>query len=179
MVSSLQLLRWVRASGPLAPAALFGLLAAHGLLLPVPATALTVLAGAAFGPVAGLAVSWVGNVVGAVLAWGVARRFGPGLRARLPAAWRARLAAAAHGRAFTVVLAARLLPWLPLAPVSWACGAMDVPLAPYLAATALGVLPETAVLAWFGSSAGLGLLGAAAAAVLVWWLWRCLRPAVG
>ncbi len=176
-MASLHLLRFVRAAGPLAPAALFVLLVAHGLLLPLPATALTVLAGAAFGPVAGFAVSVAGNVAGAALAWAIARHFGPGLRAHLPAAWQARLATAARGRAFAAVLAARLLPWLPLAPVSWLCGALDVPFVPYLAATALGVLPETAALAWFGASVGLGALGVAAAAGLVWWLWRRSRSA--
>ncbi len=170
-------LRFAGATGPLGPAALFGLLVGHGLLLPLPATALTVFAGAAFGPVAGCVLCVAGNVVGAALAWAVARRLGPGLRSRLPAAWRTRLAAGIQDRAFGTVLVARLVPWLPLAPVSWLCGALDVPFVPYLAATALGVLPETAALAWLGSSVGGVALGGVVAVGLAWWLWRRSRRA--
>jgi uncharacterized membrane protein YdjX (TVP38/TMEM64 family) len=59
---------------------------ASDVLLPVPSSMVSTLAGAQLGIVGGTSASWIGMTAGAMLAFGLARRFGRSLALRLVAA---------------------------------------------------------------------------------------------
>jgi uncharacterized membrane protein YdjX (TVP38/TMEM64 family) len=59
---------------------------ASDVLLPVPSSMVSTLAGAQLGIVGGTSASWIGMTAGAMLAFGLARRFGRPLALRLVAA---------------------------------------------------------------------------------------------
>lgn len=148
---------WLRSHGNagLVVAALgFALTAGLGLM---PTYAQAVLMGWVFGAAAGLGVSVVGYVGGAVLGWGVCRVVARDeVRALIDAEprWRVvRSALVDAGRARTVGLVAllRFPPTSPFAFTNMLLAATGVRFGPMIAGSLLGMLPRTAVAAWFGA----------------------------
>lgn len=158
--------------------------AAYGVcaLAFVPRPVLNVAAGALFGTQAGLPGALGGTVIGAGLAFCLGRALG---RDALRPLVRGRLATAAdrqlseHG--FRSMLAARLFPGVPFAVANYTAAVSSMRLAPFLLATALGSVPNTAAYVIAGSQAStptspaflvamgfIAVTGLAAAAV-AWW----------
>jgi uncharacterized membrane protein YdjX (TVP38/TMEM64 family) len=160
------------------------------LLGPVPRSALAVLVGvvAGFGP--GLVIAFVGAMLGAVIAFGLARSLGRAATTRLAGPRLARVDGLLRDRGFVAVLAGRLLPVAPFVVLSYAAGLTAIRTAPYVLATALALVPSTVVQVGIGASAGAFatwgtavtvLPGVAVVAVLAWLgvrAWRRRRPAV-
>ncbi len=133
--------------GPLAFTAGYALWA----LLPAPKSLATATAGMLFGLVPGALVAWSGAMVGAVLAFGLARLLGREevdrlLRGRLA---RADAALADHG--FGSVFLARLVPVLPYTVINYGAGVTGIAFASYLAGSALGMIPGTIAYATLGA----------------------------
>lgn len=132
---------WLEQAGPWAPLAGVGLMALQSLISPIPFALVVIALGVVLGPVKGLLVAWVGELVGATLAYWLARK---GWQATSRPEWLTR------GRTFWAILAVRLTPGLSFDLVSYTCGAARVPFATFLGATMLGMLPRTAALIFFG-----------------------------
>lgn len=176
-----QLRRAVDDAGPWGPA-LYVLGYALLVLVPTPASVLTILGGALFGLVEGVALAWLGAVLGAVGGFALGRRLGRPAVDRLLGG---RLAAADrlltdHG--LSAVLAARLVPVLPFTALNYAAGLVGVRWRPYVVGSALGMLPGATAYAALGASGAepLGIaVGVGALVVLVllggWWGRRLLR----
>ena len=133
---------WFDRNGPGAPV-LLALGIGIALLGPVPRTALSVLAGLVAGFWAGLAISLAGGMLGGVGAFVLGRKLGRPAVATLAGP---RIAAADRfldARGFGAVLALRLFPAAPFTVVSYGAGLSAVRPGPYLAATALGLVPST------------------------------------
>lgn len=118
----------------------------------VPGTALTLVSGALFGPTRGAAYALAGATIGAVIAFAVGRALGrEGARQllgpRLP-----RVEAALDHTGFGALLILRLLPIVPFNGLNYAAGVTGIRVLPYVAATALGILPGTVAVAVAGSS---------------------------
>lgn len=146
--------------------ALLGAYALRGAVL-FPATALALFAGYALGPVLGSLVAWLGVLVSASVAYGLARvaggrqAAGPRRRAeRRDAAgprvetagaaepsWRERL----ERNAFEAILIARLAA-VPGDVVNLAAGAARTPFVPFALATAAGGAPGLLAVVWAGAS---------------------------
>lgn len=123
-------------------------------LLPVPKSLATVAAGAAFGLASGSLLAWLGAVLGALVAFAVARGLGRDLVAR---GLRGRLAAVDDvlgDRGFVTVLVARLIPVVPFTAVNYGAGVTGVRVLPYLTATMLGMVPGTLAYAALGAYGG-------------------------
>jgi uncharacterized membrane protein YdjX (TVP38/TMEM64 family) len=136
------------------------------LLLPVPRTALSVLVGLVAGFAAGLPIALAGGLLGALGAFGLSRWLGRDAAVRLagPRVARADRLLARHG--FLVVLTGRVLPVVPFVVLSYGAGLTAVRLGPYMGATALGLIPSTALQVGAGASVAAVLPGAAVAAVV-------------
>lgn len=147
--------------GPWAPA-LSVLLMVGNTFVPFPGESVGIVNGAIFGFWGGLAVSWVGVMSSAVLAFGIGRA----LRRCTPArGGLERLFAYADGfvsRGWKLGLVIRFVPLLPFALFNFALGRAPVGWGTFLWTTALGVLPMTAALVAVG-------YGAVAAPGLVLW----------
>lgn len=145
----------------------------------VPRPVLNLAAGALFGSAAGLTAAVAGTVLGAGLSFTLGRVLGQGaLRPLL----RGRLLTAADGQlsrhGFRSMLAIRLFPGVPFAAANYAAAVSRMGYVPFLLATALGTVPNTAAYVVAGAQAGspdspaflvsagfIGLSGLAAAVV--------------
>ncbi|MGW7199614.1 TVP38/TMEM64 family protein [Streptomyces chryseus] len=160
---------------------LFGV--AYGLCTAafVPRPILNLAAGALFGSQAGLVAAVAGTVVGAGIAFGLGRVLGqdalrPLLRGRALLAADGQLSR--HG--FRTMLAIRLFPGVPFAAANYCAAVSRMGWLPFLLATGIGSIPNTAAYVIAGSSAasptspafliamGFIALSGLAAAVVAW-----------
>jgi uncharacterized membrane protein YdjX (TVP38/TMEM64 family) len=135
----------------LAFTALYGVITA----LAVPESAVvTVVGGLLFGTILGAVCTVVGATGGAVLLFLAARSTLRPMLARRARPFLERVGPALERDGFNALLALRLLPVLPFWLLNLAPALVGMRLAPYTAATFLGIIPGTVVFASIG--AGLG-----------------------
>lgn len=117
------------------------------------AFALTITGGLLFGTLLGTAASVVGVTLGGIVSFLAARHAFADRLARLlgPAGAALRNALARDGILYLLVL--RTTPGLPFFMTTLAAAAAGFPLRPFIIGTALGVIPQTAILANLGSGA--------------------------
>lgn len=148
----------VRAAGPLGPAVMVAILVLQCIVAPIPSEPVMLAVGFIFGPWAGLALAWLGVVLGAAACFGLARAFGRPVAERF--------VRVAHLDAlddfvekrgvesmFALVLAIRLFAFTSFDVVSYGCGLTRFPLRWFLLATALGVVPKALAFTYAGATA--------------------------
>jgi uncharacterized membrane protein YdjX (TVP38/TMEM64 family) len=146
------------ASGPWAlPAAVacFAGLAFLG----VPQFVLIAAAVAVFGPWRGLAYSWTGTMVSALIGFWIGRWWGAGL---LPPAGEGavgRFIALVARNGFLASLAVRLVPFAPFVVVNMAAGIAGVGVIDFAGGSAIGILPKIALTALAGDSIARAAVG--------------------
>ncbi|MFG2196407.1 TVP38/TMEM64 family protein [Streptomyces sp. NPDC048639] len=144
---------WPRASGG-AAVVLFAL--AYGVCTAalVPRPILNLAAGALFGAPFGLAAAVAGTVIGAGIAFGLGRVLGQdALRPLLRARWLVAADRQFSRHGFRSMLAVRLFPGVPFAAANYCAAVSRMGWAPFLIATGLGCIPNTAAYAIAGSRA--------------------------
>ena len=118
------------------------------------ATIMTLTGGFLFGVSLGAAVNVIGATAGASLLFLIARSaFGDALRERA-GPFLARLADGFRKDAFSYLLFLRLVPAFPFWAVNLAPALLGMRFPPFVAATALGIIPGTTVYSAFGASLG-------------------------
>ncbi len=144
------------------------LVAAVGVVLmaPIPRTAVSVLLGVVAGFVPGLLVALGGALIAAVLSFGLSRWLGRAAVTRLAGPRLDRLDRLLVDRGFVPLLVGRLIPVVPFVVLSYGAGLTAMRLLPYVAATALGLIPSTLVQVGVGASAPALVSGTAAAVAL-------------
>ncbi|MFG2832582.1 TVP38/TMEM64 family protein [Streptomyces sp. NPDC048434] len=154
----------------------------------VPRPVLNLAAGALFGSQAGLATALAGTVLGAGLAFGLGRLLGQdALRPLLRARWLTAADRQLSEHGFRSMLAIRLFPGLPFCATNYCAAVSRMGWVPYLVATALGSIPNTAAYAVAGARAstptspafllamGFIAVSALAALVVAWCKRKALR----
>lgn len=120
----------------------------------VPRPLLNLAAGAVFGSVLGLFAAVAGTVLGAGISFGLGRALG---RSALRPLVRGRWLRAADGQldrhGFRSVLAIRVFPGVPFAAANYCAAVSRCGWLPFLCATALGTVPNTAAYVIAGASA--------------------------
>lgn len=184
-----ELAAWLVGLGIWAPI-LFLIAYVLGAVLLVPAALLTLVGGAVFGPLWGAVLDIIGATLGAGVVFLLARYLAADWVAARVGGRMARLIAGVEADGWRFVAAVRLLPVLPYAVVSYALGLTRIAFWPYLAASAVCMVPAAFAYSWLGYAGraaaagdrtaisfgllGLGLLGVAAFIPRVV---RRLRPA--
>lgn len=166
----------IKSWGDWAVAASIGLMIVHSLV-PFPAELVTFANGMLFGPVWGVVVTWIGAMLGAALAFALARWFGrPFVDAVLSARHRAAVDDWTRRQGIGVLLMSRLMPLISFNVVNYAAGLTPISWWTFLWTTALGILPVTTLLVvtgdlvWNGhGSAWIWLAAVAVVGALVWW----------
>ncbi|MGW6918542.1 TVP38/TMEM64 family protein [Kitasatospora sp. NPDC054939] len=167
------------------PLPVFVLVYAVGTLAFMPRPALNAAAGLLLGTAQGVPTAVLGTTLGAVAAFALGRTLGrealrPYLRGRLLTGLDRRFTE----QGFRSVLLLRLLPGLPFQAGNYGAAFSGVRFLPFLAGTAIGVVPTTTVYVTAAASAGepgsaAFLLSAGAIALLVLFsgvtLWRAAR----
>jgi uncharacterized membrane protein YdjX (TVP38/TMEM64 family) len=167
----------IRSWGHWAVAASIGLMVAHSLV-PFPAEFVTFANGMLFGPVWGVAITWTGAMLGAALAFALARWFGrPFVDAVMNERHRDAVDRWARRQGTGVLLLSRLMPLISFNAINYAAGLTPISWWTFLWTTGLGILPITTLLVvtgdqvWNGSGdAWIYLVAVAAAGTLVWYL---------
>lgn len=164
---------WVAAAGWAGPV-LYAALFAGLSLTPVPASVLSIGAGALFGLGAGLPVVLVGAIAGAVAGFALARSLGRTTVERIGRERLARLDTMLRRHGLIAMIGIRIAPIVPFAVLNVACGLTAVRARDYVLGSAVGMTPGAAVFVAIGaygadptSAPFLISLGALAALVLV------------
>ncbi|MFF2963750.1 TVP38/TMEM64 family protein [Streptomyces sp. NPDC057963] len=120
----------------------------------VPRPLLNVAAGALFGSQAGLAAALAGTVLGAGISFGLGRVLGQdALRTLLRGRWLRAADGQLSRHGFRSMLALRLFPGVPFAAANYCAAVSRMGYPPFLAATGLGSIPNTAAYVVAGSEA--------------------------
>ncbi len=122
------------------------------VLVPTPASVLTILGGALFGVWWGALLAWAGALLGALGGFAIGRRLG---RSSVDRLLHGRLQQAdqvlvEHG--LVAVLAVRMLPLFPFTPLNYAAGLLGVRGRDYVIGTAAGIMPGALAYAAVGAS---------------------------
>jgi uncharacterized membrane protein YdjX (TVP38/TMEM64 family) len=161
---------YVESAGVWAPLASIGLMVFQAVIAPLPAFIVTFANAALFGWAWGAVLSWTGAMLGAALCYWLARWYGRALVERLaPLDALRRFDALTERWGQWAVLVARLLPFVPFDPISYAAGAARMNFLAFLVATGVGQLPATIVYSLAGDllAVNIKLLAASIAAVFV------------
>jgi uncharacterized membrane protein YdjX (TVP38/TMEM64 family) len=122
-----------------------------GACLPV-ALMLTLAGGALLGPLLGGAGTALGATMGALLTYMAARSaLGGWVSRRLRSARLEDVVLEARKRPFPLLLAARLTPLFPFAPLNVAAGVASLPIRPFAVATFLGAIPTSFIYSHLGA----------------------------
>ncbi|WP_405671552.1 TVP38/TMEM64 family protein [Streptomyces canus] len=145
---------WPPQLGGVAAAVVFGV--AYGLCTVafVPRPLLNLAAGALFGSQLGLASALAGTVLGAGIAFGLGRILGQdALRPLLRGRWLKAADGQLSRHGFRSMLAARLFPGIPFWAANYCAAVSRMRYVPFLVATALGSIPNTAAYVVAGARA--------------------------
>ncbi len=174
----------IRSWGHWAVAASIGLMVVHSLI-PFPAEFVTFANGMLFGPLWGVAITWTGAMLGAALAFALARWFGrPFVHALMNERHREAVDLWARRQGIGVLLLSRLMPLISFNVINYAAGLAPISWWTFLWTTALGILPITTLLVvtgdqvWNGSgTAWIWLIAVALAGALLWFVLARRRQA--
>lgn len=131
----------------------------------IPATPFTLMGGALFGPWLGTLFNWLGATLGATGAYFLARALGRDAVRTLLGSRAGALDALAGDQAFASLLRLRLLPLIPFNGLNFGAGLAGVRPGTYVLATAIGIIPGTAVYTYFADALLAGVNGAREAAL--------------
>jgi uncharacterized membrane protein YdjX (TVP38/TMEM64 family) len=168
----------IRAYGMWGVAVAILLMALHSFV-PFPAELVAMANGMLFGPVFGTLITWTGAMLGAWLAFGLARWLGrPFVDALVSARHRAAIDRWAERQGGGVLLFSRLVPVISFNLINYAAGLTAISWWTFTWATGLGILPLTCLMVVTGdrlwSGEGGPWLWLIAAALLGWLLWWAL-----
>ena len=154
----------IRSWGGWGVAGSIALMVIHSFV-PFPAEILAIANGMVYGPFWGTAITWTGAMLGAYLAFGLARWFGqPAVRMLVSEArWR-QIEAWSSEQGGAVLLISRLIPVIAFNLINYAAGLTNISWWTFTWATGLGILPLTVLMAILGDNM----------AMIPWWLWPLL-----
>ena len=144
----------IQGYGPLAPLVSVALILLH-MVIPFPAELMALANGLAFGFWGGLALSWSGFMLSALLMYGAGRFWGrPLLERAVSGRRRERLDGWITQEGAFPWLAVRFVPLAPFNTICLVAGVVRAPLWTYAWTTGVGILPLGALLTLFGSRMG-------------------------
>lgn len=172
-----EMARLVRSWGPWGAFGSMLLMILHSFL-PLPSEVIAFANGMIFGPWLGVAVTWSGAMLGAILSYALARWLGrPFVRWALPERHWQRIDAIPTRAG--VLLIVRLMPVISFNLVNYAAGLLGVRWWPFLWTTGLGILPLTIAMVLLGhemlGAPWLSLTVLAAIVFASWLTWHLLR----
>lgn len=115
-----------------------------------PVSPLAYGAGAVFGVVRGTLFVMIASLIGATAGYFLARSAWSGVARRLLGRFHGKLHGLRHGNVFLTTLRVQLLPIMPFGIFNYGAGVAHLPFLPFLAGTAVGILPGTIAAVYVG-----------------------------
>jgi len=148
---------YIRSFGPWAAGISFLLMVFQSIAAPLPAFIITFSNAAIFGWVWGAVLSWTSAMAGAALCYGIARLYGRDAVTKLTGKTALKAVDGFFERfGGNAIIIARLLPFVPFDPVSYAAGLTSISFRSFFIATGLGQLPATIIYSYAGDMLGGG-----------------------
>ncbi len=136
----------LRSLGPWTIAVSLILLVIETMVPPIPAAPILVANAVIYGVWVGVVISWAGSVLGALVNFWIARRFGRSyVERRMKAEHLERVDQISRENGFQILLLARMFPLTPLDLLSYMAGLSSISFAKYFWATAIGLVPSVTV----------------------------------
>jgi len=145
----------VQSAGHAGPLLYVAIIAAAVVIAPIPSIPFVFVAGFVWGPLIALGLTVAGATAGALVAFAIARRLGrERVKRRLGRFDRLGLLDSFDGRkGFVAILLLRLVPLFSFDIISYAAGLTNISAKRFASASALGMMPVTAVYTFLGSAA--------------------------
>jgi len=124
-----------------------------------PVSPLAYGAGAVFGVVRGTIFVLIASLLGATAGYFLARSAWSNVARRLLGRFHDKLRDLRHGNVFLTTLRMQLLPIMPFGIFNYAAGVARLPFVPFLAGTAVGILPGTIAAVYVGERVMAGIRG--------------------
>lgn len=177
-LSATKLTALIRSWGPWGIAGSISLMALHSIM-PFPAEILAIANGMVYGPFWGGTITWIGAMLGAFIAFGLARTFGQSLVRRfVPDKHWHRVEAWSRREGGGTLLLSRLVPVIAFNLINYAAGLTQISWFTFSWATGIGILPLIVLLSVAGGSMGhlswSTWLGFAGLGIVLWWLFHLL-----
>ena len=128
-------------------------------MLAAPVSPLAYGAGAVFGVIRGSLYVLIASLIGASAGYYLARSAWSGVARRLLGRFHGKLRALRHGNVFMTTLRLQLLPIMPFGIFNYGAGVAHLPFLPFLAGTAVGILPGTVAAVYVGERVMAGITG--------------------
>ena len=142
---------WILDFGVWGPITILGLMILQTLVAFLPSVLIMVVSVLAYGALWGSLLAWGGLIVAAVMAYGIGHALGPITIAKLIGSkTQEKVATFVERYGFWGIIAARISPALSTDAVSYAAGLTRMRLSSFLIATAFGILPLVALIAFLG-----------------------------
>lgn len=168
-------------AGPLGWVVIIAMMVLHSFL-PLPAEFIAIAAGVTYGLFVGVLLVWIGAMIGAIVAFALARRLGMSfVERRLSKAHLKKLEHWRDHQGVTTLLISRLIPVISFNLVNYAAGLTGVGWWLFLWTTAIGILPMTILSVFIGTSmrdlplswmVALSIVGISVVIAIHWWVRR-------
>ncbi|HEY2856381.1 MAG TPA: VTT domain-containing protein [Gemmatimonadaceae bacterium] len=124
-----------------------------------PVSPLAYGAGAVFGVIRGTLFVMLASLIGATAGYWLARSAWSGVARRLLGRFHGRLRDLRHGSVFMTTMRFQLLPIMPFGIFNYGAGVAHLPFLPFIAGTAVGILPGTIAAVYVGERVMAGITG--------------------
>ncbi len=150
---------WIKDAGPLGWVLIITLMILHSFV-PLPSELVALAAGMSYGVLLASILVWIGAMLGAIIAFAIARWLGEPVVARiLNPSYLEKLEQWKLNQGIPTLLVSRLIPVISFNLINYAAGLAGVPWWPFLWTTAIGIIPMTLLSVFVGASMGTLPLG--------------------
>jgi uncharacterized membrane protein YdjX (TVP38/TMEM64 family) len=154
-----RLLNFIKEAHSFGPFIIIGLIVLEVIIAPLPGTFIMVAAGALFGVWLGAIYSFIGNVIGSLLAFFLAKRFGRTFVEKIVSTHVLAKYDGFFVKHHKLFLLFYALPIIPVDILSFVCGLSAMRTRKFLGIILLGFIPNTLILAFLGDKlSGLGFV---------------------
>lgn len=141
---------WTDQFGAWGPLVIIGIIIAETIIAPVPGTFVPIIIGALYGVWPGVLIAWIGNVIGSIIAFWIARKLGRPVVKKIISEEKIRKYDHYLHRRRIMIWVAYFIPLLPLDVLSFVIGLSQIRFRFFLGVIAVGFAGNGLLLTLFG-----------------------------
>ncbi len=142
---------WIEEQGSIGPLLIIGLIMIAIIMSPIPSAPIALASGALYGHTIGTVYIVIGSVLGASVAFFIARTAGIDVTRRWLGNHYEKSLSGSHNMLMVIIFISRLLPFISFDMISYAAGVTSLSFLRFAIATFAGIIPASFLLAHFGS----------------------------